>query len=129
MSKLWDKTSIQKLVKENPLALERAILAIYHRQTTEEQLDGISIDHNGIGFNRSDTPILTPLAVKIQSWTRHNHKQPLPEVIRRQKFLGTVMQKYWRQLLAEAEAKGHKVSYSNPRVKGRKTTTPEQGES
>lgn len=55
--KVMDKTSqayIFELLLNNNRAVERAILAIYNRQTAEEQKDSDTKVHNGIGFSGAD---------------------------------------------------------------------------
>lgn len=45
---------ITNLILARDDAVERAILAIYKRQTTEEQLSGETMRLNGMGFSGSD---------------------------------------------------------------------------
>lgn len=47
----WDKDSIKVLIETRPLAVERAMMAIYKRQTASEQNCHETIVHNGIGFS------------------------------------------------------------------------------
>lgn len=47
--------------------LERGILAIYQRQTDEEQQVGETIEDNGIGFNGADANYFTYIAGYLQS--------------------------------------------------------------
>lgn len=42
------------LLAENPRAVERGLVAIYHRQTADEQVEGVARVRNGRGFNGRD---------------------------------------------------------------------------
>ncbi len=48
---------IRWLLDNNPIAVERAILAIYRRQTASEQASDCTHESNGIGFSSFDAPI------------------------------------------------------------------------
>lgn len=50
-SATWDRSSIASLLDRNPMAVERAIIAIFNRQTREEQRVGDTCVSNGIGFS------------------------------------------------------------------------------
>lgn len=58
---------IEIRMQEDLRWLERAIVAIYERQTAAEQAAGQTREHNGIGFNGVDAPFLTYLAEWILS--------------------------------------------------------------
>jgi len=47
----WNEAKIRKLLNENPLAVERAILAIYDRQTADEKATSDTRHHNARGFS------------------------------------------------------------------------------
>ena len=49
-----DPNYIHLLLDTNPLAVERAVLAIYRRQTASEQATDSTHESNGIGFNAYD---------------------------------------------------------------------------
>lgn len=55
----WDKDRILALLDSNDRAVERALLAIYHRQTKDEREAKDTIEHNGVGFNAFDARTLT----------------------------------------------------------------------
>lgn len=48
---MWTKEAIERLLKENDRAVERGLVAIYHRQTSEEQNSKTTIHRNGMGFS------------------------------------------------------------------------------
>lgn len=52
----WDKSSIVSLLDRNPVAVERALVAIYKRQTADEQNCQEALEHNGVGFSGADAP-------------------------------------------------------------------------
>lgn len=45
---------IRNLLQNNPAAVERAILVLYDRQTSDEQANGETRHDNKIGFNAAD---------------------------------------------------------------------------
>lgn len=65
-----DRNSIRQLVLTNDRAVERAILAIYARQTASEQSSECTRESNGMGFNAFDAKSGTYYARWIQSGRR-----------------------------------------------------------
>ena len=61
------KESIRQLLMTNPIAVERAILAIYARQTASEQASETTREDNGEGFNAFDAKSGTYYAQWIRS--------------------------------------------------------------
>lgn len=51
---MWTKEAVKALLDANPLAVERAIVAIYQRQTADERASGVTRWKNGIGFAAVD---------------------------------------------------------------------------
>jgi len=47
----WDKSSIVSLPDRNPIAVERALVAIFNRQTYSEQNCEETPEANGVGFS------------------------------------------------------------------------------
>ena len=47
---MWNQDKIRDLLLRNDKAVERAILAIYHRQTLDEQSTSETKHNNGVGF-------------------------------------------------------------------------------
>lgn len=87
----WSKDSIQRLLRQDDRAVERALVKIYWRQTAAEQSLLHSTESDGRGFNRSDTAFLTQVA---QDCLRYNGLTG-PQLAR----VRPRMMKYWRQLL------------------------------
>lgn len=61
-SKIWTPTEIKALLVDNDKAVARAIVAIYGRQTADEQAIGETTQSNGVGFNGVDAEFLSSLA-------------------------------------------------------------------
>lgn len=57
--KVWTKEEIGEKIKRDDNWLVRGLLAIYDRQTEEEQSTHSTQVHNGIGFNAYDAEFLT----------------------------------------------------------------------
>lgn len=51
---VWDTSNVRRLLLQNDKAVERAIVAIYEKQTEDEQRAGETKHHNNVGFNGSD---------------------------------------------------------------------------
>jgi len=47
----WTREAIETLISTNPRAVERAMVAIWERQTADEQATDATRHHNGIGFS------------------------------------------------------------------------------
>ena len=52
--KIWPENEIVDLIKRSDFAVERAILALYNRQTEREKSQEVTIYSNNIGFNAFD---------------------------------------------------------------------------
>jgi len=50
MAKIWTRTEIEALIMAKPHAVERAMVAIWERQTADEQASQTTNHHNGRGF-------------------------------------------------------------------------------
>jgi hypothetical protein len=97
METFWTKEKIAALLFSNDLAVERAIVTIYNRQTQDEQNSEETKHSNGIGFSGAHARLGTYLAKWILS-DRHLNR----------KFLDkgrAMMMHYTGQLLEEAQAK------------------------
>ena len=49
--KVWTRGEIEELLRSNPRAVERAMMAVWERQTADEQNTDTTKHHNGIGFS------------------------------------------------------------------------------
>lgn len=56
------KEKVLDILNSNDKAVERAILALYERQTSNEKNTFSSDEHNGVGFNKYDAKFLSSLA-------------------------------------------------------------------
>ena len=59
---MFTRDQIVKLLDASDLAVERALVAIYRRQTAAEQCSEATIEDNGVGFSAFDAPLGTYLA-------------------------------------------------------------------
>lgn len=60
--KQWTIIEIRQLLMANSGAVERAVVAIYKRQTGQERDTHSSSVKNGVGFNSHDAPYFSELA-------------------------------------------------------------------
>lgn len=98
-TKVWNKESIQHLLQVSDKAVANAILALYARQTSDEQASEGTHHHNGRGFNSRDAAFLSSIAKALPRYS--NHMTP-----RQLKAARAMLPKYWRQLLEVAGEKG-----------------------
>ena len=84
----YTKTMIQTKLNENQHWLERAILALYKRQTADEQERERTRHRNRIGFNSCDAPFLTSLAKWLLSGRHLTEKQCYKARIKVAKYAG-----------------------------------------
>lgn len=90
----WTTDQIKDLLLTNDEAVKRAVLALYRRQTSEEQDAQATIRHNGAGFNSNDGFILTSFAKQMLTKGFLSPKQVA--------FARKRVVKYTRQLVEEA---------------------------
>ena len=93
------KNWIQNLLDTNDLAVGRALLVMFDRQTSNEQLAERTADKNDIGFSGVDAEICSSFAKQYKS---RGFLSPKQMVIARKK-----MKKYWKQLAEIARGKGN----------------------
>lgn len=58
----WTRDEIIPMLLQSDKAVGRALLAIYERQTQDEQSAGTTKYHNGVGFSAFDAEIMTSMA-------------------------------------------------------------------
>jgi hypothetical protein len=77
--KVWKTEEIRNLLTSNDLAVCRGLVAIYNRQTLDEQAIGVTKHVNGVGFNGADAYILTSYAHQVISFnpSTSTYKDPL----------------------------------------------------
>lgn len=95
MAKITKDEIKKKITAERPWT-ERAVVAIYERQTADEQQDGETRHNNKVGFSGPDAYILSEFARWLNSGKHLSQKQ----LVLAQKRIG----KYAGQLLLIAEA-------------------------
>jgi hypothetical protein len=74
METFWTKEKIAALLFTNDIAVERAIVAIYNRQTLDEQSSQETKHSNGVGFSGAHARLGTYLAKWIISGNHLNGK-------------------------------------------------------
>ena len=68
--KVWTREEIRKNLEQSLVWLERGVLAIYARQTQEEQYLGETRERNGVGFNGPDSGYLSYVARWLENGNR-----------------------------------------------------------
>jgi len=71
----WNKQNILALLAKDNKAVERGILAIYNKQTEDEQASDATRWLNGVGFSGVDAEFGSSLAKNIQKWGKLTDKQ------------------------------------------------------
>ena len=97
MTTKYTKEQILQMLEVNDKAVNRAVLAIYNRQTTDEQTVHDTRYRNSIGFNASDAKVLSYYA----SYINKNGSLTGPHLIKARNKI----KKYWRQLLEIANTR------------------------
>ena len=90
MAKTWTEEEIKNLIQTNDTVLYRALTKLYACQTADEQKSGETKEHNNIGFNGIDAPIMSSFAEFLNRTGFLTEKQ---KVIARKKMI-----KYNKQL-------------------------------
>lgn len=92
----WTRESIEALLASNPLAVYRAVLAIYARQTAEEKAKSHTLEANGVGFGGADAVFFSKVAKRLLAGEAIPADE-FPEIHRR-------IRRYSKQLLGIALA-------------------------
>jgi len=92
--------SLKLLLDRNPRAVERAMVVLYHRQTSDEQVSSSTNHLNGRGFNGVDAAFGSSLARQVLDGRALSIKQL--------DHARKMVKKYVRQLLEEALLKTKK---------------------
>lgn len=100
------KERIQALLATNDRAVERALVAIFRRQTSYEQQAEATNEDNNVGFTGADAGFLSSLAKGV---LRFGHLTPKQLPYARKK-----MMKYHRQLAEIAAENGREVPVPEP---------------
>lgn len=100
------KQTIQDALTKSSKFVERALVALYARQTADEQVIKEASEDNGVGFTGTDAEILTSFAEwVIKSWKPEGEKLSAKQMEIARKRLP----KYWRQLAEIAAEKGKEI--------------------
>ena len=95
--KIWEKADIQSLIERNDVAVERAVVAIYNRQTEDEKRVKETKYSNGVGFTSVEAQYGSYLAQWILAGRRLTGYH-----LKRARGM---MKRYHRQLAEIANAK------------------------
>lgn len=68
MKSFVTKEQVQDLLQNNDRAVIRGVVAIYERQTADEQSSRTTKHQNGVGFNGRDAGFFSGLAKQILEW-------------------------------------------------------------
>lgn len=109
--------SIKELLERSDLAVERAILAIYARQTADEQITETTSHKNGVGFSGVDAEILSSFAQQIERKSGNGVKIGHCLSEKQMAIARRKMMRYSRQLLEVAEEKANAISNVEVEVK------------
>ena len=60
--KVWTRQEIKELLLANDKAVARGLMAIYNRQTENEQYGDQTVESNGVGFNKYDAAVMSSVA-------------------------------------------------------------------
>lgn len=66
--KTWTKEEIRENLQTNDTWVLRGVLAIFDKQTADEQVSEDTKHHNNIGFNGVDARIMSSFAKQIQNF-------------------------------------------------------------
>lgn len=89
-ARIWTEEEIKNLIQTNDVVLYRALRKLYAQQTADERKDGETKEHNNVGFNGVDAPIMSSFAEFLNKTGFLTDKQ---KVIARKKLV-----KYNKQL-------------------------------
>lgn len=93
MSKVWTEEQIVSLLNTNVRAIEKAILALYDRQTADEQVVQNTRHHNRVGFSAADAKRLSFIANFLKNGGHlktETCKKYLPRVLKYRKQLASI---------------------------------------
>lgn len=100
--KIWTKADIQKMLETRDVAVTKALILIYSKQTSAEQSTEATVENNGVGFTGVDGEILSSFAKFYMRAGFLTAKQMA--------MARTKLKKYWRQILLDMESRGYEVS-------------------
>lgn len=104
--KVWTRADVVAMLNGSPAAVERALITLFERQTSDEQQTDTTRHENGRGFSAADAGLFSFYAKQIQ-----DGKHLRPGQLNRCRRNGRI-QRYTGQLLEEIALKGGKVAHS-----------------
>ena len=93
----WDRGSINRLLLRNPKAVEKALILLHDRQTTDEQQTGQTSHANKRGFGAFDAEIFSSFAMQIKRGRWLSPKQ-IAVCLKLDKHGNPRIGRYWAQL-------------------------------
>lgn len=102
-TQIWDKESIQALLRSSDEAVKKAILALYALQTADEKASRNAKVLNGAGFNKHDAPFLSDIARKLPLYSMNMTPRQMSRA-------RPMVMKYWRQLAEIANSRARQSS-------------------
>lgn len=114
---MWTKERIQHLLRTNDLAVERAIVVLYDRQTHDEKRDADTKHTNQVGFRSNHASTGSFMArIILNGWKKPRGKLRCHLFENKlAKARGIVLQ-YTRQLAEEANAREARASLESSKV-------------
>jgi hypothetical protein len=81
----YDKRDILEILQVKPRAVDRAVLALFSRQTLDEQATGMTKHSNGIGVNAVHARPISYYAAWVRSgrWLTGKHRNTALNIVRR----------------------------------------------
>ena len=100
----WTRAAMLDLLDRSNVAVERALLVLYARQTADEQEAQATTEHNNQGFGSVDAELLSSYAQQVERWQfRAPEGQRLTD--RQMQFARPKVKKYVGQLVDVANAR------------------------
>ena len=99
------RVMVQENMRDNDQWLYRGLIAIYDRQTADEQNSETTKHDNGIGFSGTDAQILSSFAQQVIEFNTGKSKFNHPLSLRQKELCRRKMNKYAMQLVRIARAK------------------------
>jgi hypothetical protein len=103
---MWTKDSIQHLLATNDLAVERAVVAIWHRQTQDEKRDSRTKHDNKRGYRKNHDSTCSKFAhIILKGWNEQDGKKRVHLYSNNLERAREIMMQYHRQLCEIANSK------------------------
>ncbi|WP_297478317.1 hypothetical protein [Ferrovum sp.] len=100
---MWTKEKIHELLDSNPMAVMKALVVIYDRQSESEKNSQVTTLANGVGFSAFDAKFCSNLAERIK---KSVSAKRVPVLSPRQLAIAkNKMKRYHRQLCELANSK------------------------